>query len=103
MNVPSETPVTTSQADPLRSRSIRKLSAFEVGFSRISGRSCGRSELSIPEWAGRMWVRTTVSALKERVVVREWYEESSVVVGDESLPPMTRSGGSSGFCAFIIS
>ena len=66
MNVPSETPVTTSQADPLRSSSIRKLSAFEVGFSRISGRSCGRSELSIPEWAGRMWVRTTVSALKER-------------------------------------
>ena len=60
---PTETPVTTSQADPFKSSNIRRLSAFEIGFSRISGRSGGRRDGSRSDVAGRVCVKTTVSAI----------------------------------------
>lgn len=89
---PSETPVTTSQTPPFRSNSMRMLSSFEDGFSRSS---C-RTPISISVVVeGRACVRTMVSA--DRILGRllQLHERKYI-------PPMTRSGASSGVSALAL-
>jgi len=61
---PTTKPVITSHTPPFRSRSIRRLSAFDSGFSSSSWFACGSTEYAVSDVMGWAWVKTTVSACR---------------------------------------
>jgi hypothetical protein len=65
-SIPNETPVTTSQAPPLSSSSMRRFSAFVCGFSSMSGRVSGTAVWWVVDVEVVWWLKTTVSAGSSR-------------------------------------
>ena len=85
----------TSHAQPVRSKSIRRLSAFDCGFSSSFWSACRSTEYAVSDIMGWAWVTTVVSA----GIGSQLKHPTRRVSGNS--PAITRSGAWSGSCPYI--